>query len=179
MTESLTDGVTDPREGELPTHEGGVDDHRETILLPVGEADGHRVESLADTAAEVAGMMQADVHVLHVFTPPRFERVVERLDYGPGTRPDPDEVVRRVEPVRDLTRELATPLRNWGMRMDVEGRVGDSVTDEIVAAAGNVDAKRIIVGGRHRTPVGKVVFGSTVQEILLDAPCPVTFVRDA
>jgi len=43
--------------------------------------------------------------------------------------------------------------------------------------AAEVDADLVVVSGRKRTPTGKAVFGSTAQTVLLDAPCPVTFVR--
>jgi nucleotide-binding universal stress UspA family protein len=47
----------------------------------------------------------------------------------------------------------------------------------VVALAEELDADLVIVGGRTRSPAGKAVFGSTAQEILLESPCPVTFVR--
>jgi nucleotide-binding universal stress UspA family protein len=150
----------------------------DAILLPVGPEDGDRVESLAATAAEVSGMMQTAVHVLHVFSPARFDRACDRLDCGaPGTA-DPDAVARRVQPVRAVTRALAAPLRDWGMPMTVTGRIDESPSAAVVDTAREIGAKRILVGGRRRTPTGKAVFGSTAQSVLLDAPCPVTFVRD-
>jgi nucleotide-binding universal stress UspA family protein len=150
----------------------------DTILLPIGESDGDRVDALASTAAEVAGMMETSVRVLHVFTPDRYANAAARLGYDADTLPAPDELAARVGPVRDTVNALADPLRAWGTTMTVDGRVGDAIGDEIVAAADATDAKRILVGGRRRTPTGKVVFGSTAQHVLLDAPCPVTFVRD-
>jgi nucleotide-binding universal stress UspA family protein len=47
----------------------------------------------------------------------------------------------------------------------------------IVDAAEEVDADLVVVGGRRRSPTGKAVFGSTAQEVMLEAPCPVMFVR--
>ncbi|WP_323674679.1 universal stress protein [Halorubellus sp. PRR65] len=154
-------------------------DHHETVLLPVGYSDAERVETLATTAAEVAGMMETTVRVLHVFTEARYADVRDRLNYHEDERPAPDELVGRVAPVRDVVGRLEEPLRAWGTTMDVDARVGDDVAGEIVAAAEAVDAKRVLVGGRNRTPTGKVVFGSTAQHVMLNAPCPVTFVRDA
>lgn len=153
-------------------------DRRETVLLPVGYGDAERVETLASTAAEVAGMMETTVRVLHVFTEDRYADVRDRLNYHEDERPDPDELVGRVAPVRDVVGRLEEPLRAWGTTMDVAARVGDDVAGEIVAAADAVDAKRVLVGGRRRSPTGKVVFGSTAQRVALNAPCPVTFVRD-
>ena len=49
--------------------------------------------------------------------------------------------------------------------------------ESIVDAAGDIDAGMVFVGGRKRSPTGKAVFGSTAQEVLLNAPAPVTFVR--
>jgi nucleotide-binding universal stress UspA family protein len=156
---------------------GGVDgrcERFETLLLPVGDSDLGRIDTLAATAAEVAGMMELSVRVLHVLSPSEFERIADRLDGSPGV----EEAVRHVDPVHEALQRLEPELQNWGTAVALEGRVGESVSEEIVAAAEAADARRILVGGRRRTPVGKEVFGSTVQEVLLNAPCPTTFVRD-
>lgn len=178
MTEPLADGFVESGELGVPLEEGVADDRRDAVLLPVGCSDEHRVESLASTAAEVGGLMQSRVCILHVFTKRRFERVLERLEYDPDAPPDPDEAARHVKPVRMVARQLGTPLRDYGSTMNIAGRVGETVSEEIVAAAEDIDAKQVLVGGRRRTPVGKVKTGSTAQRVLLDAPCPVTFVRD-
>jgi len=49
--------------------------------------------------------------------------------------------------------------------------------EEILAAAARNDARLIVVGLRHRTPVGKLILGSTAQRVLLEAPCPVLSVK--
>ena len=49
--------------------------------------------------------------------------------------------------------------------------------DEILAAAAVNDGRLIVVGLRHRTPVGKLILGSTAQRVLLEAPCPVLCVK--
>ncbi|AHG01665.1 universal stress protein UspA (plasmid) [Halostagnicola larsenii XH-48] len=55
------------------------------------------------------------------------------------------------------------------------GRVGDPA-EEILARAEEVDARYIVIGGRSRSPVGKALFGSVTQSVLLDADCPVVTV---
>lgn len=177
--------MTEPSMGEpaefsgvvLDSENGRTRARSETILLPLGFTDEDRIEALADAAAEVAGPMGATVYILHVFEEDEFEQMVERLGYDPDSPPDPDEVVKRIIGVRELTRELTAPLRNYGVGVEIGGRLGDSIGDEIVAVADDIDATRIVVGGRRRSPTGKAVFGSTAQTVLLNAPCPVTFVR--
>ncbi|MBW2582853.1 MAG: universal stress protein, partial [Deltaproteobacteria bacterium] len=39
----------------------------------------------------------------------------------------------------------------------------------------NID--EIIIGVRRRSKVGKMVFGSTAQYVILEAPCPVLAVK--
>ncbi|WP_135828136.1 universal stress protein [Halorussus halobius] len=177
MTDSSPDGLVEP--GDLGVAlADGVDDARDAVVLPVGRSDVGRVEALASTAAEVGGLMQSTVCILHVFTRARFERVLEQLDHPADATPDPDAAAEHVKPVRMVARQLDTPLRNYGSTMTIMGRVGETVSEEIVAAAEDIDAKQVLIGGRRRTPIGKVKAGSTAQRVLLDAPCPVTFVRD-
>ena len=47
----------------------------------------------------------------------------------------------------------------------------------VLVAGQRREARLIVLGLRARTPVGKLVFGSTAQRILLDATCPVLAVE--
>lgn len=49
--------------------------------------------------------------------------------------------------------------------------------DEVLLAAEQHNAELIVIGLRKRTPVGKLIMGSTAQRILLEAPCPVIAVK--
>lgn len=46
----------------------------------------------------------------------------------------------------------------------------------ILDEAAEMDADRIVMSGRKKSPVGKVLFGSVTQSVLLDSDVPVTFV---
>jgi nucleotide-binding universal stress UspA family protein len=54
-----------------------------------------------------------------------------------------------------------------------------SPADEILSAAEAVDAGLIVIGLRRRSPVGKLFLGSSSQQVLLDADCPVVAVKRA
>jgi nucleotide-binding universal stress UspA family protein len=47
----------------------------------------------------------------------------------------------------------------------------------ILGAARDHSADLIVIGLRSRSPVGKLITGSTAQYVLLDAPCPVLAVK--
>jgi len=144
----------------------------DTILLAVGPGDAQRTEELASAVSEVAGPTGARVVLGHVFTDEEFDGVVSNLDYDPSGDIDPDEVAQRHATVRRLT----DAFDDAGVEYSVRGRVGDH-GETIVELSKEVNADRVVVGGRKRSPAGKAVFGSTAQEVMLNAPCPVTFVR--
>jgi nucleotide-binding universal stress UspA family protein len=54
---------------------------------------------------------------------------------------------------------------------------GRDAAEEILAAAGEHRAELIVLGLRRRSPVGKLIMGSTAQRVLLDARCPVLAVK--
>jgi nucleotide-binding universal stress UspA family protein len=49
--------------------------------------------------------------------------------------------------------------------------------DDLISIAAELDADLIVIGLRRRTPVGKLILGSSAQRILLDAHCPVLAVK--
>ncbi|MET4146231.1 universal stress protein [Arthrobacter sp. UYCo732] len=50
---------------------------------------------------------------------------------------------------------------------------GHDAAAEVLDAAEKLNAELIVIGLRRRTPVGKLIMGSTSQRILLEADCPV------
>jgi nucleotide-binding universal stress UspA family protein len=49
--------------------------------------------------------------------------------------------------------------------------------EDLVRLAKEQQADEIIVGVKRRSKVGKLVFGSTAQYVILNAPCPVATVK--
>jgi len=70
-------------------------------------------------------------------------------------------------------RVAATRLQDAGIAVEQSSRVGDPAT-EILAAADELDADQIVLGGRKRSPVGAILFGSVSQSVIVDADRPVT-----
>jgi nucleotide-binding universal stress UspA family protein len=56
---------------------------------------------------------------------------------------------------------------------------GVPAADSLVTTATRIGADLLVIGLRRRSPVGKLITGSSAQAILLDAPCPVVAVKAA
>lgn len=69
---------------------------------------------------------------------------------------------------------LERTLDDW-QNVTCQGRVGEP-TKEILDEATRRDANYLVIGGRKRSPVGKAMFGSITQSILLAADRPVVTV---
>lgn len=74
---------------------------------------------------------------------------------------------------------LRERLEADGLDVVVRHDVVDDVADAVIAAADEERADLIVVGIRHRTPVGKLLLGSVAQRIILEAHCPVLAVKPA
>ena len=145
----------------------------ETVLLAIGGRDGTRIDSLVTTVREIAPPNDATVVIAHVFDNGSYREAVERILDAETADIEPDELAAEMGVTRGVTEELADDS------IDCYARATTGIRGEgIVEIAEEVDADRVVVGGRQRSPAGKAVFGSTAQTVMLNAPCPVTFVRD-
>ncbi|MGN6576222.1 MAG: universal stress protein [Nocardioides sp.] len=74
--------------------------------------------------------------------------------------------------------ELRRVLADSGVEHTVEQSVGRrEPAEEILEAAARLSAVLVVIGLRRRTPVGKLLMGSTAQRVLLQASCPVLAVK--
>jgi nucleotide-binding universal stress UspA family protein len=146
-----------------------------TVLLAIGDSETDQIEQLAETAIDIAGPAGATVALAHVFSKETYEEAREKLQFDSTSEVTPSVVAKR----NINYRELGETLSDAGIKSTVHARLsnGASDGDRLAELAEEVDADLVIVGGRRRTPTGKAVFGSTAQTIMLNAPCPVTFVQ--
>lgn len=144
-----------------------------TILTAIDET--HSSNPVVRVGDDLAAAYDDSLVVLHV-----VPRDISALDYSHESLPlDPgmDHAEKQThaaavaEEVTETT--LGTTDRS---HVRAVGRVGHPL-EEVLAAAEEADARYIIVGGRQRSPVGKAVFGSTTQSILLRADRPMMTVR--
>lgn len=78
----------------------------------------------------------------------------------------------------DEAREAARALSAGidGSRV-VQIEDGQDAVEVILDEIESVDPALLVIGLRRRTPVGKLILGSSAQRLLLDAPCPVLAVK--
>ena len=73
---------------------------------------------------------------------------------------------------------LSERLTGMGVEHEVrQPLLAESPADEILNAAAELDTEMIVIGLRRRSLVGKLFLGSTSQQIIIDAECPVVTVK--
>lgn len=132
-----------------------------TVLLPV-DANEQRAVGQAQFVRDLPGTAEeVSVHILFVFTEGMKGDVPEELKrYDSATR------------VQSVRRAVET-LDAAGIEHNVVEDSGE-VAGDILDVAEDIDADLIVLGGRKRSPAGKLLFGSVTQDVLLNSDRPVT-----
>lgn len=135
------------------------------VVVGIESPEDH---ALIKEAAELAEAFADSLHVVHV-----TKLEIPADDIGSDFA---DESVSQLESsAADSAREA---LGDVTVSTEVVGIVEENVSKALLDYADQVDARYIVIGGRKRTPVGKALFGSTTQLILLEATVPVVTVMD-
>lgn len=74
---------------------------------------------------------------------------------------------------------VAKTLAEAGVVYDIRQPMRGDPAEEIIHTASECGAELIVLGLRKRSPVGKLIMGSTAQRVLLEASCPVLAVKAA
>jgi nucleotide-binding universal stress UspA family protein len=75
--------------------------------------------------------------------------------------------------------DVEARLADCGVSFELVQPVGVDPADELLAAMDRTDAELLVVGIRHRNPVGKLLLGSVAQKLILECPKPVLAVKPA
>ena len=136
-----------------------------TILAAVnGEYEEDRVVS---TAFDLAGAYDERLVVLHVMS---------NEDFADRQNATPDYFLENAEETaRNVARRITRGTLGGVGDIDFRGEVGP-VAETIIAVADELDVTYLVIDGRGRSAVGKALFGSKMQTLLMDADQPVVSV---
>lgn len=138
------------------------------IVAAVDRSD--RASAVVREAVTLGEAFDEPVDVVHVLTREEFVSL-ERTNVDETGEAVPLESV--IETARSIADET---IAEANVTATAVGLVGDPA-DEVVEYAHEKGARYVVVAGRKRSPVGKALFGSVVQSVLLSAECPVVSLR--
>lgn len=136
------------------------------VVVPVASADQG---SLVAQGAKLASAFEEELHVIHVID-------TDQASEDIGTTSDRSKVA--LKEIASSRADDAVDGVDYRGPVVTTGLSGEDPASRIVAYATDEDATYLVIGGRKRSPVGKALFGSVAQQVLLNAPCPVLSVRE-
>jgi nucleotide-binding universal stress UspA family protein len=136
------------------------------VLLPV-DADEDRAIAAAEAVTTLPNAAEAvQVTILNVLK--EFEVSGDSGRIRSGDVYDEEDFPASVTKAAEI-------LEAAGISVEKRGKHADPAA-AIIEVSEEIGADRIVMAGRKRTPVGKVLFGSVTQSVLLNSDVPVTVI---
>lgn len=143
------------------------------LLVAMGPDDSDHVDDLVRVTTDIATPSTTTVLLSYVFPQDDYDDLVDEMNVD-QTQGDvkAEELAGRLASVKTAMEQLDEA----SIAYEVRGAIGDKQVDEILHITATDNADHVVVGGSPRSPTGKAVFGDRAQQVLLNAPCPVTYV---
>lgn len=167
----------------------GVFPNGNAKMVILTAVDGEEVPSrTVEVADELAEQFEEELVVLHVMAQEVFEEYQDETTdakpvtvFGTGitygeSRSVPEGTSYTIEDAEShaagVARDVVERTLERPRNTTYKGRVGNPA-QEIVDEATRDEVRYLVIGGRKRSRVGKAIFGSITQSILLTADLPV------
>lgn len=133
-----------------------------TVLMAVDSNEEMAIRSAEAVESLPCSATDVDVVILNVFKEfeVRDDSIVDSDEYY-----DPSDYPESVSKAAEI-------LEDAGVTITTRREHGEPA-ESIIAVADEIDADCIALGGRKRSPTGKVLFGSVTQSVMLSADRPV------
>lgn len=137
----------------------------------VAAVDKKANEQILIEAELLASDRDLELHVVYVLGESEFKKLEETSVDETGQPID-------IETIRSFATEVADKVASESVSDYKPVGLEGEEANRIIQYSSEVDADYVVIGGRKRTPVGKAVFGSVSQAILLNVDCPTLLVKE-
>ena len=137
------------------------------VLLPV-DGDEDRLDKQIETLTTLPGQDDLTATVLYVHE--EVDTVADEA--GKSVIESVNNAIEDLQGLPATIERAAEEIEVAGIPVEIVETQG-TPTDRIIEAADELDADAVLIAGRGRTPVGKAVFGSVTQGVILQGERPV------
>lgn len=142
-------------------------------MVVIAAVDDQQTESAVVSEGRMLAEASGEpLHVVHVLNRSRFRELEQTSLDETGQTIDVQTIRNRAETIADDVASAAIDTDYIAV-----GLIGDPA-EEVLKYADKENASYIAIGGRKRSTVGKVIFGSVTQSVLLSADSPVLTVMN-
>ncbi|MGM0398428.1 MAG: universal stress protein [Halobacteriota archaeon] len=144
------------------------------VLVPVDDNE-ERAEKQINTIETLPGVdEEVEAHVLYVYE--EIETPGEGDGFASAYLDDINESLDDLRDPPETVDDVVAAFEDRDISAEVHELVGDPA-DAILSSARDLEVDAILMGVRDRSPIGKVVFGSVSQKVILGSDVPVIVAR--